>query len=80
MAGFLSGVVVSWVVTFALWLIWSFGFVPSLLLGALAGTVAMFALLLTQGVPQMLFGAPRPNDILVKEPLRSDREKSAFRS
>ncbi|WP_282154061.1 hypothetical protein [Ruegeria atlantica] len=48
MAAFLFGVVVGWVSTFAMWFIWSFGWISGLFGGAIIGAAAVFVVLTLQ--------------------------------
>ena len=57
MAVFLFGVAAGWVSTFSLWFIWSFSLMSGLLLGALAGTAAIFMFFMLQW---MVRGLSRP--------------------
>ncbi|MFK7877323.1 MAG: hypothetical protein AB8B71_16365 [Paracoccaceae bacterium] len=80
MAAFLLGVAVGWIFTFALWSVWSFGLLSSLLLGAMAGTIAIFAFLMAQRLPRGLIEAQHDIDNTVKKAVRVEAEKAGFRS
>lgn len=79
MAVFLTGVAVGWMSTLALWFIWSFGFVSGLLLGAVAGTVAIFAFFVMQWMFRTLFKAQSRSDTSANKNTRSDSEEVVFR-
>ena len=79
MAVFLFGVAVGWISTFALWVIWSFGWMSGLLLGALAGTAAIFAFFAVQWVFRGLTKAPSHSDLSAYKNVYSSPEKAGFR-
>lgn len=80
MAVFLFGVAVGWVVAFALWFFWFFGLVLSVVLGAFAGTIVIFAILMAQSLPGFLAATGRDVDFSAQNAPQPAPKKAAFKS
>jgi hypothetical protein len=80
MAAFLLGVGVGWVTTFALWFVWSFGWISGLVLGSCIGTLSIFAFLFMHWVPEFWAAARNDNRSPIAQPARQAARKAAFRS
>jgi hypothetical protein len=78
MAAFLCGVAAGWIVSFAMWFVWSFSLVEGLLVGALAGTAAIFGTLLVQALPRASINTQNRNSTSSQRIQRSDPEKVFF--